>query len=219
MSETRPFWRRKVVVTPAIWIVVITAMLLGTKFYAPGTEPADTGVVTNENIVADPAAYAEEHYSTTVVPTIEDNAVDLATLLQMIEENPDAAAAEHGFQNGESPFSYPVRFTGTVTERVFGKILVEVPDVESGITVGVQTGPALTGTAIRDAVGLITFEMFRNQIDFASVATALNEQTKVNVLESLDFDSLVGSEVTVTGAFTDSSPTDVTVTAISIVEN
>lgn len=216
MSEKAPWWRRSAIVTPVVWIVVLAAMLLGTKFYTPGTEPEDTGGNVNADIVPDPAAYAAEVYETEVVPNIDENAVDLATLLDAIAADPDAAGAEYGYQNGESPWSFPVRVTGTVTEKVFGKVILEVEGVDPAITVGVQTGPAITGTAIRDAVGFITFENFKNQIDFAAVATALNEQTKATVLADIDWDALVGQEITVTGAFTDLSPSEVTITAIAI---
>ena len=41
-----------------------------------------------------------------------------------------------------------------------------------------QIGPAINGTALRDATGLINFNDFLNQIEYANAATELNNQVK-----------------------------------------
>lgn len=202
--------------TALFWVVLVAAMLAGTQFYAPGTEPESSAAV-NENIIADAAAYAQENYESVVVPSIEENAVDVVTLANLLSEDVDAAGAEYGHRNGDSPYSFPVTLIGMVAEGSFGQIGVNVDGMPEGMTVGVQTGPAITGTAIRDSVGTITFEMFRNQIDFAAVATALNEQVKVSVLNDTDFESLIGQEITVVGAFTYTDVSHILVTPVSLV--
>lgn len=213
-TDKRPSWKSPVLWKTVMWVAVIAVIIGGTRFFAPGTEPADDAV-GDENVVADPVAFAQEIYEERVVPTITDNAVDLVTLLEAIEAEPEGAGAEHGHRNGDSPFSYPVRVTGTVVEGSFGEAGLEV-DGTGDVTVGVQTGPAVTGTAVRDATGLVTFEMFLNQIDFAAVGTELNNQIKESVLGTTDFAGLLGQEVTVVGAFTNDNPTHVKITPISI---
>lgn len=215
MSEKGPLWRRRPVVLTAVWVVVIAALLAGTRFYPTGQEPESSAVV-NSDIVADPVVFAQEQYAATVVPTLESNAVELTELLPAIQEDTTAAGEEFGHRNGESPYSFPVRFTGTVVEGSFGEAGIEVEGLDPEVTVGMQTGPAVTGTAVRDAVGGITFEMFRNQIEFAAAATELNNQVKEAVLTVTDFEALQGSVVEVVGAFTYDNPSHIKVTPISI---
>jgi ABC-type glutathione transport system ATPase component len=68
--------------------------------------------------------------------------------------------------------------------------------------VSLQVGPAINGTAIRDAAGFINFNQFVNQVDFADAATALNSEVKAKVLKGIDPKSLKGKKVSFTGAFT-----------------
>lgn len=213
-SRSVPVWKRPAVVRLALALVILAVIVGGTRFYAPGTEPT-SGAVGDENVVADPVSYAQGVYEPEVVPAITDNAVELPELLDALAED-EAAADDYGFRNGGSPYSFPVRATGTVVEGPFGEVGLEVEGVPSDVTVGVQTGPAVTGTAVRDATGLITFEMFLNQIDFASVATELNNRVKENLLSVTDFDALMGTEVTVVGAFTHDNDEHVKITPISI---
>ena len=63
---------------------------------------------------------------------------------------------------------------------------MKVKGVPKDVTVSVQIGPALPGTAIRDAGGLFEFSEFVNQVEYADAATALNNQVKAQVLEDLD---------------------------------
>lgn len=216
MSPTsgRPFWKHPVLWKILLWVAVVGVILGGTRFYAPGTEPAED-VVSDSNVIADPVAFAHEIYADRVVPTITDTAQDLVGLLEAIDADPEAAGAEFGHRNGSSPFSYPVRVTGTVVEGAFGEIGLEVEGTGEA-TVGVQTGPAVTGTAVRDATGLVTFEMFLNQIDFAAVATEFNNLIKEEVLAPADFEALMGQEITVVGAFTHDNPAHIKITPISI---
>jgi predicted lipoprotein len=85
-----------------------------------------------------------------------------------------------------------------------------------GTTVSLQIGPALNGTALRDAVGFIDFNQFVNQVDYADAGTALNTQVKQKVLKGLDRQSLKGKRVRFTGAFTYLAPTVVTVTPVRL---
>ncbi len=209
----RLLWKRPALARVAVLLIILVAIVAGTRFYVPGTEPASEAAV-DESVVADPVAFAEEAFGAEVVPAINDKAVELPVLLEALAQD-EGAADEYGFRNGESPYSYPISVTGIVTEGEFGQVGLDVEGI-SGVTVGVQTGPAVTGTALRDATGLITFEMFLNQIDFASVATELNNQIKESVLSQTDFEALQGQEVTVIGAFTNDDDAHVKITPISI---
>ena len=65
----------------------------------------------------------------------------------------------------------------------------------------VQIGPAMRGTAIRDALDFVSFNDFVNQIDFARYGKAFNAYVNRTTLEKLPRDALIGRKVTVLGAY------------------
>ena len=65
----------------------------------------------------------------------------------------------------------------------------------------VQIGPAMRGTAIRDALDFVSFNDFTNQIDFARYGKAFNNYVNHTTLEKLPRDALIGRKVTVLGAY------------------
>ncbi|MEQ9892138.1 DUF2291 family protein [Pectobacterium aroidearum] len=68
------------------------------------------------------------------------------------------------------------RLQGTVSgidrESREGKLMLDV----QGDAVTLQLGPIVKGNAIRDAAGFIRFEDFKNQVQFAQLARALNNK-------------------------------------------
>lgn len=68
------------------------------------------------------------------------------------------------------------RIQGTVSgidrESREGKLMLDV----QGDAVTLQLGPIVKGNAIRDAAGFIRFEDFKNQVQFAQLARALNNK-------------------------------------------
>ena len=66
----------------------------------------------------------------------------------------------------------------------------------------VQLGPVIRGTTLRDVQPFIDFTAYRDQIAFAELARALNDQAYETALEGVPKDGLVGKKVTLVGAFT-----------------
>jgi len=100
----------------------------------------------------------------------------------------------------------------------FSQRLLSTVDLGNGLKVQITTGPVITGTAIRDAMG-IGFGEFANQIAYQNIGTALNNKSKTEVIAKLDLKSLEGKTLTFEGAFSASSvdevlvvPTKLTVT-------
>lgn len=201
--------------------VVSCAVLAGCS--APGLwtyEPAGTTPTTGAGAKVDPAAYADSIWASKVVPTVSEKAVDAATLLPAIEKDPAAAGTTYGIasNSGGAP-TYLVKGSGKVvkvdTSDPHGPVTV---DLGNGLKVQIATGPVITGTAIRDAMG-IGFGEFANQIAFQNVGTALNKKSKTEVIAKLDLKSLEGKTLAFEGVFSASSvdqvlviPTKLTVT-------
>lgn len=161
---------------------------------------------------ADPKTFVADNWSSKIVPTVHDKAADVTTVVAAIAKDPDAAGKQYGHQSGTgSPFAYMVKGSGTVTDLdtsvPTGPMTVEVPQAGGKpLKVTIATGPVIAGTAIRDAVGFISFGDFTNQIDYANVANQINAKAKTDVLAKVDLTSVKGKKVDFYGAFSALSP-------------
>jgi predicted lipoprotein len=143
----------------------------------------------------DPNGYVRSIWESRVLPTADRTAVEFQTFTQ-------------GMVGA-------VGTDGRTVRAVFVKGTARIAEVDRRSRVGlarlqplratdrqavIQIGPVLRGTALRDALDFIRFTDFVNQLEFASVASALNERVISHVLDVLDIDALAGREVTFVGA-------------------
>lgn len=207
-TARRPRIRAWMPITAAL--LIVTAVGLATTKYI---SVEDATAAANESAF-DPVSYAEERFESEIVAQIEDDAVDLVTLLADLEGGADEG--EFGHTPGEgSSYSFPVTFTG-IAGAANGSILpVMVDGVPEGVTVQLQIGPALNGTALRDVTGTVSFNDFTNQLEFQEVATELNNRVRDGVLAETGA-LAEGQTVTVTGAFTRVNPALVSVVPVAI---
>jgi predicted lipoprotein len=63
-------------------------------------------------------------------------------------------------------------------------------------------GPVLQGYTLRDIQNGISPTSFVNQVDWARLATELNNKVKETVLAAVDFPGMAGKEVELLGVFT-----------------
>lgn len=66
-------------------------------------------------------------------------------------------------------------------------------------------GPLVFGTALRDAFPFLKLNDFTNQMQYASVAKALNKQALKQAYDGLQVDQLKGRTIRFVGAFAESS--------------
>ncbi|MDP3951761.1 DUF2291 family protein [Microbacterium sp.] len=195
-----------------VWIgvivVIVALMFVGTRFV-----PSDSPLLQSAQKF-DPATFGAENFPV-VQEEILDRAVDADVLAEAIAADPAAAAEEYGVESsGGTVFS--TTFTGVVGEGQSGIYEIQVEGLPDDMLIRVQTGPAITGTELRDATGEITFGQFTNQIEYQNAAAALNEELKAQVLSEVDAAALPGATVTVTGAFTLVNPAGWLVTPVEL---
>jgi predicted lipoprotein len=201
-------WRGRLIGAGVV-VALLVAMAFSTTW-----QDADKPI-EGAPVAFDPASYGKETYRPKVVPAIEEAAVELPTLAEALAADPAAAGEQYGKRPApSSPFSYAVTLTGTAGPAENGLMPVTVPGVDGRVQV--QVGPAVNGTALRDAVGFIEFGQFLNQVEYADAATALNTEMKAELLSKVDAASLNGKQVTVVGATTVLTPDVITVTPTSI---
>jgi len=162
-----------------------------------------------------PVAFVDENFDSVIVPHIEEEAIDLATLLADLEAG--AEESEFGNTSGaSSAYAFPVTFTAVAGELNAPILPVTVDGVSKDTTVQIQVGPAVSGTALRDVTGTVDFNDFANQLDYQNAAGELNNRVKTEVLEQFDAAAAQGKTIVVTGAFLRVNPSLVSVVPISI---
>jgi predicted lipoprotein len=164
----------------------------------PGHETAGAQPVENKATIFVDGFWAK------LVLLFEDQAQDIAKVLPEMRANPDVAGEKYGRREATNPYNYLVKGTGKVTEinttSAAGTALVEIPGLDE--KVALQIGPVVRGTALRDATGLVSFNQFSNQLDYADVSKEMNTRALKTVFASVPAASLVGKSVTFFGAFT-----------------
>lgn len=201
-------WRGRAIIAGAI-AVVIAAIALDTHVVEIGSE-AD---LRQQGF--NPDAFGQEEFPRIRI-AVEERAVNAPQLAAEIAEDRDGAIARHGAAGGSGAVM-PVRFTGVVGEGRMGVHAIEIEGMPEDIGVRLQTGPAITGTDLRDATGDIAFGQFRNQIEFQNAGSAINRAMAAEILSGLDRDTLEGSTVTVTGVFRLVNPANWLVTPTELV--
>ncbi|NGN62596.1 DUF2291 domain-containing protein [Streptomyces sp. A7024] len=197
---------------------LLAAVLLAIAIATTTTYRSDSEAKAGAKPAFDPAKYAAKTYGPKVVPAIKKDAVDLATLHKALTDDPNAAGKRYGHRAGAGAYSYAVTLTGTAGTARGGLLPVTVAGLGKDTRVSVQIGPAVSGTALRDAAGFIKFSQFVNQVDYADAATALNARVKSQVLKGFDAAAAKGDKLTVTGAMTPLTPDVLTITPIAIEE-
>ena len=188
-------------------IVLLAAMALDTKAVKTGSaEDVQAGLFSA-------ASYGKANFPK-VQSAIEGRAVDAAVLAAALAKDPAAAEAQYGVPAPAGP-EYAVKFAGKIGKQEFGVYDVAIPGVPETIHVSVQTGPAINGTDLRDASGLISFGDFSNQIDYQNAGSALNNEMKKAVLSGIGAD-LTGKTIQVVGAFEPSDPAEWVVTPVKL---
>lgn len=211
--------RRKPQVIAAIAVAALTACgrVPGVYTYESKASAAAPGAAA-----FNAKTYVDGIWTSKVVPTVHSKATDAATLLPAITANPTAAGKRYGRQAGTGgPYSFLVKGTGKVTKVDTSVPTGPVTVAPSGTSargekVFLATGPVIAGTSLRDAVGFIDFSQFTNQLDYANVATQLNNRVKTDVLGKVDRKSLVGKQVSFEGAFSLLDPANILVVPTSL---
>jgi len=162
-------------------------------------------------------AYVDGIWESKVVPAVQSGATDAAILIPALRKDPESTAKQFGHDVGGAS-NFLIRFSGKVTKidtsSMNGLVTVSLPLGGHPLDVQVQVGPIISGTALRDAVGFVTFGLFTNQMQFGDVGDELNNRVLKRVLAGIDPKTLLGRTVSIEGAFTyDSSiPLEVVVT-------
>lgn len=126
------------------------------------------------------AALLDKSYTSQLLPLI-DKALPVADLRAALAGGLDAAGVAHGNKgSGEgAAWNFAVTGEGVVVEANLSsrarKAMVDT-DGDGAADVTLQLGPVIKGTSLRDVAPFYRFGDFRDQIEFAKLARALNDR-------------------------------------------
>ncbi|TFL16217.1 DUF2291 family protein [Jannaschia formosa] len=195
-------------VTAIAVVVLMGAIALDTKVVTVG------GDEDLRQQAFDPDRFGADEFPR-IRDVVIDRAPDAALLAEELAADKAAATAAYGTMAGAFPVM-TVTFTGVVGDGQSGIFEVDVPDLPDGLTIRVQTGPAINGTELRDIAGDIEFGSFTNQIEYQNAGAGINRAMAAEVLSDLDRDALQGETLSVTGAFTLINPNNWLVTPVAL---
>lgn len=195
-------------------VAVVLAIALLAVFDPPwvieskGNGGSGSAVAGSTNL--NPDKYVASIWSSKILPTVRQDAVDLPTLLVDLKRDPRGTAKRFGhYAIDGGPPSFLVKGSGRV-------VSVDTVSLVStaGIAFGskrkpdalIQIGPVLSGTDIRDALPFINFNQFVNQVQYGEVAVSINAKVTNTVLTKLDTAKLKGKHIVFTGAYTAPDP-------------
>ncbi len=191
-----------------IALAVVAAMALDTKVVRIGS-PADV-----QSDVFSAAKWGQSEFPK-VQATVEKRAVEAGVLAAALRQDQAAAEAQYGVTADAGP-EMSVRFTGQAGKQDSGIYDVSIAGVPEAVHVSVQTGPAINGTDLRDATGLVSFGQFKNQIDYQNAASALNAEMKREVMSKVAAGDLTGKTISVVGVFELTDTDDWVVTPVRL---
>jgi predicted lipoprotein len=193
----------RIVILVLIVLFAIMFVLKPPFVVRPLTGPAGVGTGA-QNAQGAAAKFVDPIWTDKVLPTIQEKAQDITKILPEIRADPESAGQKYGRREATNPYNYMVKGTGKVTEvhnqSQAGTATVEIPELNEKVSL--QIGPVVRGTALRDATGVVSFNQFSNQLDYADVSKEMNLRALKAAFANLDPASLAGKTVTFFGAFT-----------------
>jgi len=165
----------------------------------------------------DPVTYVDKMWSSKLLPTINEKAVDLPAILNEVKVNDKKIASKdslipiakkYGLITVGEAHVYLVKGTGQVvtvnTTGSVGTVEVLANGYTGPIKITLFVGPRIPSdeTSVRDGVGFINFGDFKEQTEYGKVAAEINKRVSSEVLSKLDKASLQGKTVSFYGAFT-----------------
>ena len=197
----------------ALMVVALVGLLLFTDWYTVVDASYEPG-----RKYADPVKYVDERWER-ITSTVEGNALDLATLLGELGNDP-AVVAERCHTKTEELNNYSciVKSEGKViavhTESRKGTMDVDLPPYDGRADVTILIGPVIKLDSIRDSIDYLSYNHFENQQDWADASEEIvdrfHEVVKAQIVQDLspgaDFydvvSDLTGRTVSFRGAFT-----------------
>lgn len=181
---------------------------------------ADTIDLTNlDEKTFNPDKFVSSVWTKEIVTGVNKKATDASTVINLMKTDDSSAKDKYGIKNGNTT-SFAVKGTGKVIkvnkESRNGRIDIDLAPFDGKADLQIEVGPVYQDSSIRDSVEFLKFEKFKNQTVYASIADAINKKVDKEVVNKLDYNSLLNKDVDFVGSFTDDGSGSVVVTPIKL---
>jgi predicted lipoprotein len=149
----------------------------------------------------DATAYAKQIWNEKL-PARLDSAIELISLVKLIERNPNDAFAKYSNAIGIGNYRYSlVKVTGIASIINEDDIVMQVnhASADSLMIINLAT-EYIYGNSIRDASGLLDIKDFTNTADLNNISEALNKMVRSTVLPAFKKQVKQGDKLEITGA-------------------
>ncbi len=190
----------------ALTVVALSIFLSACKIVAtPAPHPVGSEDASESGF--DPNAMVSKIWDSKVIPYLTARASALPDVVAAMRTNPDEAGRKFGYRakEGHVPWTFPVRFEGKILAADIASRAATISIDTKGdgkLAAIIQIGPAVRGTALRDSLDFVSFNDFKNQIDYAKFGKAFNQYIVRTALSDLPRESPIGRSVVGVGAFT-----------------
>ena len=197
--------------------VVILLLLILAGRYGFTVVTIEEAENTVQSEAFDPVVYVDGIWESQLLPTFNDQVVELSSILSEMEPDASGAASkdnlievanQYGLITVGEAHVYMVDGSGKIVsvnaETSLGTAEVMLDGYDGPIKTQLYIGSRIPSddTSVRDSVGFITFGDFREQTEYGKAATEINKRVLSTVLEGIDRDNLVGKTISFKGAFT-----------------
>lgn len=154
----------------------------------------------------DPDKRVAEIWDARVLPYLDQRAGAFKDVAALVASDVEAAGVRYGHKEkqGSAPWTFAAKIDGTIvaeeTKSRAAYVDVDV-DADSKADIRVSIGPAIRGTALRDSLDFVTFNEFKNQIEWAQFGKSFNTHVNKTLLAKLPREGLTGKKLTATGAY------------------
>jgi len=165
----------------------------------------------------DPVAYVDGIWESKILPTINEEAVELPGIFSEME--PDASgtvpkeelidiANKYGLITVGEAHVYMVKGSGKIVsvnaETSLGTAEVALDGYDGPVKALLYVGTRIPSdeTSVRDGVGFIAFGDFKEQTEYGKAGSEINKRVLATTLDGIDRESLVGKTISFKGAFT-----------------
>ncbi|UWQ97223.1 DUF2291 domain-containing protein [Rhodobacteraceae bacterium M385] len=186
-----------------VLVLLCALSLVGCKIIYESDESEAAIPAGQEGDDARNAARLDATFETELLPLVSDRALSIADLRAEIDIGIDIAGEAHGNRGAGQgvAWNFAVSDTGEIIDaNLESSARTADVDVDGNGTpdVRLQLGPVIRGTTLRDVAPFYNFDDFRDQIEFARLARAIND--RMNARLSIPESDLIGRSVSFTGA-------------------
>jgi predicted lipoprotein len=172
---------------------------------------------TVQNEAFDPVAWLDGIWESRILPTFDEEAVELSTILSEMEPDANGAAPKdeligvanrYGLITDGEAHVYMVKGSGKIVvvnaESSIGTAELDLDGYDGPIKAQLYIGTRIPSdeTSVRDSVGFIAFGDFKEQTEYGKAGSEINKRVLSTVLGDIDRDNLVGKTISFKGAFT-----------------